>query len=438
MTLVCSVLLDAEFTAVEQLLAQYMEAGAQYEQRMHMARVLRHRVHSEQNSRRLVESRRSSFDTESEDISATVTTTVQPPETPPSIVSASVQATPESGKKPRKRRFFFENWHDVLLLNVVLADRGVVLASGVRKPAWKSIEASVNSQGLPVNTHTIRTHLRLLVDAYRREKNMWYMDPDNMSEKQKLLREYSKKLDDEEQQTRDSSDDQSFELTDETQDERFGSSEENRAGVNRSQTSVNSLGSVGPSGSHVPSVGVVTTTNVAQTQDDLSTTTRTSDTASATQIPSTTRARDAIVTTTQTSDPVRPPPISRFIATMAHASSDSPSSPSTSRPPQVAHTPLTSRVFSVAQTSSDTEAREVTEPASKKQKLETMLGCFISEQNERQREHREHERTRFSEQQDLQRQTIDLQKGALDIQEKAMNMQERLMALMEKVMDKLS
>ncbi|KAG2800681.1 hypothetical protein PC119_g22228 [Phytophthora cactorum] len=73
-----------------------------------------------------------------------------------------------------------------------------------------------------------------------------------------------------------------------------------------------------------------------------------------------------------------------------------------------------------------------------KLELETTLERFLADQKERQQEQREHKRTRLSEQQDLQRQTIDLQKRALDIQEKAMNMQERLMALMEKVMDKLN
>ncbi|KAG6623925.1 uncharacterized protein IUM83_02141 [Phytophthora cinnamomi] len=86
------------------------------------------------------------------------------------------------------------------------------------------------------------------------------------------------------------------------------------------------------------------------------------------------------------------------------------------------------------------ETDEISGSVWKRQKLEleTILHRFVAEQSERQREEREYEHARFSEQQDLQRQTIELQKRALDMQEKAMNMQDRLMSLMEKVMDKLN
>ncbi|KAG6623635.1 Multiple inositol polyphosphate phosphatase [Phytophthora cinnamomi] len=70
-------------------------------------------------------------------------------------------------------------------------------------------------------------------------------------------------------------------------------------------------------------------------------------------------------------------------------------------------------------------------------KLEVVFQRFTAE-SERQREEREQEHVRFTEQQELQRQTIELQKRALDMQEKAINMQDRLMALMEKVMDKIN
>ncbi|KAK1942680.1 hypothetical protein P3T76_006179 [Phytophthora citrophthora] len=142
-------------------------------------------------------SRRTSIGSD-EEIGATMQQSipVQPSSPAPIEPSTVAQSTPESGKKPRKRRFVFGEKHDVLLLKIVLADRGITTASGTNKPAWKSIEASVNSQGLPVSIHTIRTHLGILVNTYRRESHSWDFE---LSEKQQLMRAYSKKLDGDEQ-----------------------------------------------------------------------------------------------------------------------------------------------------------------------------------------------------------------------------------------------
>ncbi|KAG2782431.1 hypothetical protein Pcac1_g7567 [Phytophthora cactorum] len=136
-------------------------------------------------------------------------------------------------------------------------------------------------------------------------------------------------------------------------------------------------------------------------------------------------ARDVVATTTQPAEAAFTSPASRRLP-LTRTREIITTSGTTSAP--VVQSPLVS------------EERDVSESSSKRQKLEleTTLERFLADQKERQQEQREHKRTRLSEQQDLQRQTIDLQKRALDIQEKAMNMQERLMALMEKVMDKLN
>ncbi|KAG1702201.1 hypothetical protein DVH05_009991 [Phytophthora capsici] len=144
-------------------------------------------------------SRRTSIGSDEETTGTTETRQIAPvqqPSTPaPVDPPTEAQSTPESGKKPRKRRFAFGEKHDVLLLKAVLADQGITTASGTIKPAWKSIEASVNSQGLPVSIHTIRTHLGILVNTYRRESDSWNFE---LSEKQQLMRAYCKKLDGEE------------------------------------------------------------------------------------------------------------------------------------------------------------------------------------------------------------------------------------------------
>jgi hypothetical protein len=98
--------------------------------------------------------------------------------------------------KPRKRRFYFHAWHDVVLLNAALADEGIMLASGRWKHAWKTIEAAVNSEGVPVAAHSIRARLQLVVDSYRVDLSTRNLDPAEMSAKQKLLGEYCHKLDD--------------------------------------------------------------------------------------------------------------------------------------------------------------------------------------------------------------------------------------------------
>ncbi|KAG7377663.1 hypothetical protein PHYPSEUDO_011165 [Phytophthora pseudosyringae] len=398
----------AEFTALEKLLAQYTQTEAQYQQRKSMTRpqnVLREQAAGDRTSRLSVDSQHSSLDSVSENESARYITTVQPVTTAAAPVGVRVAAdpsapSPESGKKSRKKRFFFEDWHDVVLLKAMLADRGMVMSSGTKKPAWKNIEASVNSQGLQVNIHTIRTHLRLLLNAHRREEHPPNTDQCELSEKQQLLRAYIKKMDEEGQQNRGSNDDQSFEPA---PDRHSAQSYERRSETNRSQTVASSAG---PSESILANPSAVSAGNRP------------------------TFTRNAVATTTRTaeSSPTSPATQSSSAIQYHGVIASSASIQSAPRAPRV------------VQSLPVTEEREAAEPASKRQKmeLETILQRFIAEQNECQREQREHERTRLSEQRDLQRQTIDLQKRSLDIQEKAMNMQERLMAVMEKVMDKLN
>ncbi|KAL3664301.1 hypothetical protein V7S43_010628 [Phytophthora oleae] len=188
-----------EFTPLEKLLDEYTQTDAQYQQKKAMTGIVREQPASEGNN-----SRRNSMDSDEETTSTTTQQCApvqQSPPTPARLVpSTEAQSTPENGKKSRKRRFVFGENHDVLLLKVMLADRGITTASGTNKPAWKNIEAAVNSHGLPVSIHTIRTHLGILVNTYRRESHTWDFE---LSEKQQLMRAYCKKLDGEEQSNQD-------------------------------------------------------------------------------------------------------------------------------------------------------------------------------------------------------------------------------------------
>ncbi|KAJ8577815.1 hypothetical protein ON010_g1391 [Phytophthora cinnamomi] len=399
----------ADFTEVELLLDQYTKAQAQCEQQKTGAtprpRIL-------QGSTLLPGA--NSADSESEEESTVPTVSPQQTPLPPPPESEStptptalVQSTPESGRKYRKRRFFFQDWHDVLLLNALLADQTI---SGARNPFWKDITASLTSQGLDVNAHTLRTHLRLLVDTYRKESSSWETNPTQLSEKQRLLRDYCHKLDGEDQQDQTSNDDQCFEPGSEFEDDQC---RDDRAGTNHPESTTLVTESAMPPQSHAvgatPSnISPSSVTNLSQTRDVI---------ATSTQTPKTT----PISRTSSTAQTSSPPNTHEFSVQTV----------------EVFSTPTATHVV---QPSTEEETDEISGSVWKRQKLEleTILHRFVAEQSERQREEREYEHARFSEQQDLQRQTIELQKRALNMQEKAMNMQDRLMSLMEKVMDKLN
>ncbi|KAE9124716.1 hypothetical protein PF006_g17122 [Phytophthora fragariae] len=393
----------ADFTKLERLLDQYTQAEAQYKQQKADPG---HRTQPLQDTPCHAAPNFSDSQSDDDDSGAaepaqhrTLPLPVESVSTP--APSASVQSPPERGRKPRKRRFFFQDWHDRLLLNAMLADQGVLMASGARKPSWKSITASLTSHGLDVNTHTLRTHLQLIVDTYRKEASSWDTYPGQLPEKQKLLRDYCRKLDN--QETQDHGD-QSVEPGIEDQDSHF---HDDRAATNRLEIGGRVVESARPSQNHatdlVPAVAVV---EISQDQD-------------------------FIVTSTQTSEAASSPiPIALTPSTTATSSSLDTQGESV-QTAEGFSTPIASRDCSATQPQPDDETGEGTEPAWKRQKLEleTILQRFVSEQSERQREEREQERIRFSEQQDLQRQTIQLQKRALDMQEKAMSMQDRLMTL---------
>jgi hypothetical protein len=203
----CALLVIADFTPLERLLEQYMEAEAHYGQKQ-----------SEQGG--WEDEDGANGGTEAED------------------------GAQSSSKKPSRRRFNFEDWHDLVLLNAVLNDEGIVMTSGEWKHAWKSVEAAVNSQGVCVKAHSIRGHLRLMLGAYRMDPSAQSLDPAEMSAKQKFLREYCTKLDD--MKCPREANDQSIEALHEEHEERGESGEANSAGRKRRQASVNAPGSVEP------------------------------------------------------------------------------------------------------------------------------------------------------------------------------------------------
>ncbi|EGZ08342.1 hypothetical protein PHYSODRAFT_306288 [Phytophthora sojae] len=337
-----------------------------------------------------------------------------------------VQSTPGSGRKSRKRRFFFQDRHDVLLLTAVLADRGVEMASGARKPSWKDITTSFNSHGFDANAHTLRTHLRLLVDTHRKEASSLKTDPARLSAKQKLLRKYCRKLDGQEEQDSSDTDDPSTEpgtgsQDSETNDDQVFEPEhdqngDGRAATNRPEVAGRVLASAGWSRSHATDlVQAAAVANLPPERELITASTQMSEPAS-----SSTNVDEASTTETSTFSDTREISVQTEEASL---------------------TPTAAQDRSATKPAADhNDSEEVTEPAWKRQKLEleTILQRFVSEQSERHREEREQEHARTKEQQDIQRQTIELQKRALDMQEKAMNMQDRLMSLMEKVMDKLN
>ncbi|GMF11470.1 unnamed protein product [Phytophthora lilii] len=225
---------------VEQLLDRFIQAETQFQER---------KTGGGSSGQEPSESRRSS-DVESEESDVDDETLPTP-----------AQSAPESGKK-RKKRFFFQDLHDVLLLDAVLHDEGIVTVSGVRKPDWKTITASLNGQGLDVDAHTLRSHLRLLVDGYRTESSAWDADPAPLSEKYELLRDYCRKLDGEEDHHRPSNDDQAFDPALETQDRCVETSQEIRVGTKRSHAVTGSVESV--ECPRTPASPTVVTSNISQ------------------------------------------------------------------------------------------------------------------------------------------------------------------------------
>ncbi|CAI5713995.1 unnamed protein product [Hyaloperonospora brassicae] len=421
---------DAASTPLEQLLAQYTQANDQFEQRgLSMPTILQDLSRNARSRHGLDENRGGSEDMtdDSTPMSNGISQDLSDLPLPPAPTLSSEQAALKSSKKPRKRRFFFENGHDVILLRLMLADEGVVTASGVKRPQWKKIEAAANSRGMPVNTHTIRTHIRLLVDAYQKEEDMGEIKPDKMSEKQKLLREYCRKLEETKQMYAGSSEDRVDQPTHgKDGDWRRESIHESR---DRAKTEVPLAALETPSQAQVLTIADNTTS-----QDDEPTVVHALEAASNSSpdhvATSTKVAED---TMTQRPETARRRPVSESTSTAVRALSGVASASST----DASSAPV--KTLARAQSTRCAEAGEVMESVSKKQKLgvDAVLDRFISMQRDYQKEQREHERTISSEQRSLQRQTIELQTRALDIQEKSMSMQERLMAMMEKVMDKL-
>uniref|UniRef100_A0AAV1V2F9 Myb-like domain-containing protein n=1 Tax=Peronospora matthiolae TaxID=2874970 RepID=A0AAV1V2F9_9STRA len=417
---------DTEITPLEQLLAQYIAARNQFERRGNASLPgLLHDQSSNVRTRQVSDETHRTSDGMNDSTAVSDMTTPDLPDVPLSTTPASGQEALQSSKKPRKRRFYFESEHDEILLKLMLADEGVITASGVKRPQWKKIEAEVNSRGMRVNTHTIRTHLRLLVDAYRKEEGVGYIEPDKMSEKQRLLSEYCRKLDDTKQSASSSNENQFLRLTQGNECERCRDpSNESRwrskpvvfpaTSEPLSRAQVPTLSGSTASFEDFPATVHVPETAPTSSPDHLATSTNVAeDTAT---LRSETAILHPISMTTSTADRVSP-----GVASVSSADCPSSFSDSSARP-------------------EETSCTEAGEPASKKRKvrLDTVLDRFISMQRDHYREQREYERAVTSEQRTLQRQTIELQTRALDIQEKSMGMQERLMAMMEKVMDKLN
>ncbi|RLN72004.1 hypothetical protein BBJ28_00007413 [Nothophytophthora sp. Chile5] len=128
---------------------------------------------------------------------------------PPPAVPREVSTRGTLTGRARKKRFSFRESHDVLLLKAVLADQGTVGPTGSKKPAWKHITTSLNSQGVHADTHSLRTHLRIMVDTHRKEGESPLDIPgDHFSEKKLLLIAYCKRLDEEEREETEKSEEQ--------------------------------------------------------------------------------------------------------------------------------------------------------------------------------------------------------------------------------------
>ena len=416
---------DTEITPLEQLLAQYTATRDQFERRGNTLPGISHDQSSNARTRQVLDETRRASNDLNDSTTMSDMTTQDIPDVPLSGAPASEQAALQSSKKPRKRRFYFESEHDEILLKLMLADEGVITASGVKRPQWKKIEADVNSRGMRVNTHTIRTHLRLLVDAYRKEEDMGYIEPDKMSEKQRLLREYCRKLDDTKQSASSSNENQFLRLTQGNECERCRDSTNEskwrpKPAVFPATSEPLSRAQVPtPSGSRAsfedfPAIVHTPETAAASSPDHLATSIKAAE--DTTTLRSETAILHPISMSTNTAGRVSP-----GVASVSSAGWPSSFVNSSARP-------------------EETSCTEAGEPASKKRKvrLDTVLDRFILMQRDHYSEQREYERAVTSEQRTLQRQTIELQTRALDIQEKSMGMQERLMAMMEKVMDKLN
>ncbi|KAG7395702.1 hypothetical protein PHYBOEH_003341 [Phytophthora boehmeriae] len=261
-----------------------------------------------------------------------------------------------SSQKARKRRFVFREWHDVLLLKEVIA--------GHPRPNWRQITYTLNDQGVDSDTHSLRAHLRTMMEKFRSQENPFDLGPDRMSEKNSLLRDYCQKVDSQ------------------SQAELNGPQDTKP----RSQAELNGPQDTKP------------------------------------------RTFSGIQAPVRASDFVRP------------RQSERPAP--TAEPPRNEH-----RVSSAgsmdgprARYAANIQMSEGTvEPPTKKQRLEVeeVLQRFMTEQNEIRKEELDYKRSHFSAQQDLQRQTIALQKQALEVQDKALDMQNKLMVFMERVVDKL-
>ncbi|GMF58368.1 unnamed protein product [Phytophthora fragariaefolia] len=390
----------ADSTELRRLLAQYTQAAADYEKRKAEAK------ENPQFCQRTISlPTRHSPDSEPDD----GLTENYPESTSTPTRPASVRSTPEPGKTPPKIRFSFHDWHDILLLNAVLADEGVITATGERLPCWKDITVSLKCHGLDVKTHELCARLQQMVDMYQKESGSW--DLESLADKQKLLREYCTQLNGGKGQgSRTRNDDYSSRPEPEVHDNDSFSDPETtavvpeRAGptqtdafIETSQRNRSAILGANPSQTH-NSVAISAQTSTAAS-------------APANQFLSIARLSpylDSPVISIQTTESFSVPSATRGLATTL--------------------------------SEADSEKADFAEPSWKRQKLEieTILERFVSEQSEYQKEKRDQEHIRLSGQQDLQRQTIELQKRALDMQEKSISMQDRLVSLMEKIMDKIT
>ncbi|RLN36828.1 hypothetical protein BBJ28_00016861 [Nothophytophthora sp. Chile5] len=178
---------------------------------------------------------------------------------PPAVpMEASISATPTG--RARKKRFSFRESHDVLLLKAMLADQGTVGSAGSKKPAWKHITASLNSQGVHADTHSLRTHLRIMVDTHRKEGESPLDVPGGrFSEKKLLLITYCRRLDEEEQEETEKSEEQAVMAASRSLEVRVTGKRANRMVAAAGSAQVEPPASVAES-SNVPQTGQTSST----------------------------------------------------------------------------------------------------------------------------------------------------------------------------------
>lgn len=271
----------------------------------------------------------------------------------------------------RKKRFVFQECHDVLLLKALLNDRGGVVAStNRRRPAWSEITASLNSQGVEADTHSLSSHLRLLLSTFHQEAE----DVDMSSEKNQLLQAYCRKLDGE-------------------------------ADTNTTPTPL-PMGEARSDSIHSPST--VNMTELLESRQFVTTPTMC-------EAQNTSEAGEALRRRSIVEEAPQQRVVERVEEDRREQTQES------------------------ADSSEAAQEEEIVAPAAKKQRtsVEDILERFVTEQNELRRDELEYKKTKFSAQQDLQRQTLALQRQALEVQDKALEMQSKLMMFMERVMDKI-